>query len=570
MNHDVFKKRMGVIIGIIVFVMVVFAIKLFYLQIIHGHAYQKMADRQYVTPTSGLFDRGTVYFTDKEGNHVSAATLKSGFKIAVNPETVGAAEDLWKKIGVLIGADHDTFIAQVSKKSDPYEEIATQVPDDIASQVTAMKIPGVSVYRMNWRFYPAGDLAAQTIGFMGYKGDTFAGRYGIERSYDATLARTDQRLYMNFFAEVFSDMRKFLQNNPDDEGDVVTTLEPSVQKNLEEVLHGVIDTWHSDRAGGIIMDPKTGAIYAMALDNGFDLNQSRKVTDVSQFNNPLVENVFEMGSIVKPVNMAIAIDQGAVTPDTTYFDQGFVKVGDRTIYNFDKKGRGLSTMQTVLNQSLNTGMVFVMQHMNKSAFKTQWESFGFGQKTGIDLPAEGSGLISNLDTNRDVEYANASFGQGIAMTPVEMIRAFSVLANGGHLVTPHVGDAVEYPSGLIQKIDWPVGTESLIKPETAKTITDMLVTVFDNYAQGKIKLDHYTIAAKTGTAQIANHATGGYYTDRNLHTFAAYFPAHNPKFIVFLFNEYPKGAKFSSQTLLPPFVDMAKFLINYYDVPPDR
>lgn len=317
------------------------------------------------------------------------------------------------------------------------------------------------------------------------------------------------------------------------------------------------------------MDPKTGAILAMALDNEFNSNQTRSVTDVTQFSNPLVENVFEMGSIMKPVIMGIAIDQGAVTPTTTYFDQGFVKVGDRTIYNFDKRGRGLANMQTVLNQSLNTGMVYVMQHMTKSAFKNQWLSFGFSQKTGVDLPAEGAGLTSNLNTNRDVEFANVSFGQGVAITPLEMIRAHAVLANGGRLVTPHVVSAIEYPSGLTKQLDWPV-TGQLIKPETQATITKMLITVFDNYNGGKIKFDHYSVAAKTGTAQIAKPG-GGYYGDRNLHTFMAYFPATNPRFIVFFYNQYPKnGAQFSSETLLPPFTELAKFLFSYYDVPPDR
>jgi cell division protein FtsI/penicillin-binding protein 2 len=384
------------------------------------------------------------------------------------------------------------------------------------------------------------------------------------------LARTDQRLYVNFFAEVFSDLTKLVKSDEELEGDLVTTLEPSVQQNLETVVKGIKEKWNSDRAGGIVMDPYTGEILAMANDNGFDLNQTRLVTDISQFSNPLVESVFEMGSIMKPVIMAIALDQGAVTPDTTYFDQGFVKVGNRTIYNFDKRGRGQATMQTVLNQSLNTGMVFTMQHMNKAAFKTQWMDFGFGQKTGIDLPAEATGLVSNLNTNRDVEFANVSFGQGVALSPVEMIRALAVLANGGHLVTPHVASEIQYPSGLSKKLDYPA-TGQLIKPETQATITKMLTTVFDNYDGGKIKLEHYSIAAKTGTAQIANHATGGYYADRNLHTFMAYFPAQHPKFIVFLYNQYPKnGARFSSETLLPPFTDLSKFLINYYDVPPDR
>ncbi len=566
-----FKRRIWLVIVGTIFVVLLIIGKLFYLQIIHGGTYELLADHQYVTQLSSLFDRGTIYFSDKDNNLVSAATLKSGFKIALDPTQIVDAEAVFKVIGPILNLDHDRFIAQSTKKNDTYEEIATNVDPDAASSISAMKIKGVSIYRMNWRFYPGNTLAAHVIGFMGYKGNDFAGRYGIESSYNDVLSRVSQDLYVNFFAEIFSDVGKLVQKKTETEGDVVTTIEPSVQQNLETMLKGVQTQWSSDRVGGIVMDPNTGAILAIGMDNSFDLNDTKNVNDVSQFNNPLVSDDFEMGSIMKPIVMSIALDQGAVTPTTTYTDYGFVKVANRTIYNFDKKGRGSNvTMQEVLNQSLNTGMVYVMQHMNKSAFRDQWKSFGFGEKTGVDVPAESTGLISNINTNYDVNFANISFGQGVAVTPIEMIRALSVLANGGHLVTPHIASQIQYADGTSKNLDWPV-TGQLIKPETDSTITNMLVSVFDHYDQGTVKMEHYSIAAKTGTAQIPDPKTAGYYPDRNVHTFMAYFPATHPKFIVFFYNYYPKnGAKYSSDTLLPPFVNFAKFLINYYDVPPDR
>lgn len=564
------QKRLYLVSGIVVFVVLIFIAKLFYLQIIHGKQYEQLADRQYVTTTSSLFTRGSIYFTTKDGKNVSAATLKSGFKIAVNTNTMGDPAMVYEKIGGLLELERESFMKKVAGKKDPYVEIAVNVPESVAAQITPMKLPGVTAYRMNWRLYPAGDLAAQVIGFMGFKGDDFIGRYGIERSYEEVLARTGTNLYVNFFAEIFTDITKLVKNAEEVEGDIVTTLEPTVQKNLEQMVEKVKEKWGSDRVGAIVMDPKTGAIIAMGLTDTFDANQTRMVKDVSLFNNPLVESVFEMGSIMKPLIMAIALDQKVVTPTTMYTDQGFVKVGDRTIYNFDKKGRGRVSLQEVLNQSLNTGMVFVMQQMKKDAFKKQWEQFGFSGKTGIDLPGEVSGIVSNLNTNRDVEFANISFGQGTAVTPIAMIRAQAVLANGGYLVTPHVVKQIDYPSGLAKKISYPLGKQ-VISSETSATVTQMLIEVFDSYNQGKIKFDHYTVAAKTGTAQIANRQEGGYYTDRNLHTFMAYLPATDPQFIVFLYNYYPKnGARFSSDTLLSPFVEFAKFLISYYDIPPDR
>lgn len=569
MNKDLFSKRIYVPVIFIVLVVIICIGKLFYLQVIYGNSYQEEADRQYISVTNRAFDRGTIYFTQRDKSLVSAATLKSGFKVIANGKLINDPKNTAEQIGAQLDVPADTLIPQLSKKNSSYIELHTKLSKDSGAALASMKVPGITVAAHNWRFYPADDLASHAVGFMAFKGDDYTGRYGLERTYNDVLSRSDQRLYVNFFAEVFSDISQLLTNPEEKEGDIITTIEPTVQKNLENILIASQEKWNSDRTGGIIMNPKTGALYAMALDNKFNVNETRTVTDVSQFNNPLVESVFEMGSIMKPVIMAIALDQGAVTPKTTYFDQGFVKVDDRTIYNFDKRGRGQATMQTVLDQSLNTGMVFAMQRMNKSAFKDQWLSFGFGKKTGIDLPAEGTGLVSNINTNRDVEFANISFGQGAAVTPIAMTRALAVLANGGHLVTPHLVSEIEYPSGFKKKIEWPI-TQQLIKPETQSTITDMMIHVFDSYNEGKLKLEHYSIAAKTGTAQISNPA-GGYYTDRNLHTFMAYFPAKNPEFIVFLYNQYPKnGARFSSETLLPPFVDLAKFLINYYNVPPDR
>lgn len=569
MQDDLFRKRLWVGITGITIMVVLFAVRLFYLQILKSDYYSEEADKQYTTSASQLFDRGTIFFSDKNEDVISAASVKSGFKVALNTKIAKDPQKLYELLGAFVDLDQSTFIKIASKKDAQYVELVTKLDEDRAKKISEQKIPGVTVSRNNWRFYPAETLASQTIGFMGYRGDDFVGRYGIERYYDKVLSRTDKRLYVNFFAEIFSDIHTLINNSEELEGDVVTHLEPLVQQNLEDLLNASQEKWASDRVGGIVMDPQTGRILAMGFDRGFNSNETRTVTDVSVFNNPLVESNFEMGSIMKPVIMAIALDEKAVTPTTTYFDQGFVKVADRTIYNFDKKGRGLVDMKTVLEQSLNTGMVFTMQKMKKEDFKKHWLSFGFGQKTGIDLPGEGSGLISNINTNRDVEYANISFGQGVAITPVMMTRALAVLANGGKLVTPHVAKKIEYPSGFSRTLSWPT-VEGVITPETSQQITDMMVGVFDSYNGGKTKLEHYAIAAKTGTAQIAN-PSGGYYTDRNLHTFVGYFPAKNPQFIIFLYNQYPKnGARFSSETLIPPFTDLAKFLINYYDIPPDR
>ena len=317
------------------------------------------------------------------------------------------------------------------------------------------------------------------------------------------------------------------------------------------------------------MNPADGSIYAMSAKPDFDPNNFSQVTNVSVFSNPLVEHVFEFGSVVKPLVMAAALNQGVVTPETTYDDKGEVTVDNHKIYNFDKRGRGPdTTMQTVLNDSLNTGMVFVEQRLGKVNLRNYLLAYGIGQKTGIDLPNETSGLISNILTSpREIEYANAAFGQGIALTPIELIRALGSLANNGNLVVPHVVKEIKYDDGTDKVMTYPT-TPTKIPPAIAKEITGMMVTVMD--VGLKSGLAHFSVAVKTGTAQIADPASGGYYANEFTHSFIGFFPAYNPKFIIFLYAVNPKGVEYSATTWTQPFLSITNFLLNYYNVPPDR
>ena len=231
-------------------------------------------------------------------------------------------------------------------------------------------------------------------------------------------------------------------------------------------------------------------------------------------------------------------------------------------------------MQDVLTQSLNTGMVFVYQHLGKQKMLDYMMSYGIKNKTGIDLPNETSGLVSNLTANlnnsKNIEYANAAFGQGIALTPMETIRALASLSNGGNLVVPHVVSAINYNDGTTKQITYPTSRVK-ISEQTAEEITGMMVTVMDkSFDKDSPGIEHYSIAVKTGTAQVANPAGGGYYADRHTHSFIGFFPAYDPKFIIFLYAINPKGVPYASETWANPFLDITKFLLNYYEIPPDR
>ncbi|NCU28182.1 MAG: penicillin-binding protein 2 [Candidatus Moranbacteria bacterium] len=568
MKPQSFQTRIRIVAICVFLVAVILLLRLFSLQVINKNTYADKADRQYITPSGNVFNRGDIFFSKKDGTLVSAATVTTGFKVAINPKQIDNPESVYDQLTPFLKIDKATFVSKASRKDDPYEEIAVGLTKEQVGEIEKLKIKGLSIYKQNWRNYPSLNLGAHTIGFLAYKGDDLVGQYGLERYYNSVLSKPKNESYVNFFAEVFSNIKDTFSDTV--KGDIVTTIEPVVEYTLQSELENVLQKWNADQAGGIIINPMSGEIYAAVGLPDFDLNNFKEVKSVGVYRNPLVENVFEFGSVIKPLVMAGALDAGVVTPKTEYYDAGNVTIDKKVINNFDKKGRGTVTMQDVLNQSLNTGMVFAEQRLGHEKFRNYMKSYGIGEKTGIDLPNETSGLIRNLESPRNIEYANASFGQGIALTPVEAVRAFSILANGGNMITPHFVKEIKYENGLSKKIDYPYTKSNILGREATDTITEMLIKVYESYDSGKHKNPNYSIATKTGTAQVAKETGGGYYEDKHMHSFFGYFPARDPQFLVFLFVKDPKGVKYASQTLIPPFDNITKFLINYYNLPPDR
>ena len=565
-----FVFRMRVVFVAIVLVGFVLIANLFYIQITNGTRFRAQADGQYVVSTYNSFERGSIFFEERDGNRLTAAGQKSGYKLSVNPkEFSGDREELYEKINSIVPFDREEFFSALDNKQRTYIEVLNHISKDDGLAIKDVVGKHAQLHTEKWRVYPLKGSAAHTLGFLGYKGDEYGGRYGLERQYEDTLRREDIDVYTNFFARTFHNVKKLVDPEKVPEGDIITTIDPQIQLYFENQLKGVQEKWNSQSVGGIIMHPKTGAIYAMGAFPNFDNNDFSNES-INVFKNPLVENVHEMGSIMKPLIVAMAIDSQSIDVDTMeYYDTGSVEVGISTIKNFDGKGRGWVDTQDILDQSLNTGMTYIASKIPKATFRDYFEKYGLTSRTGIDLPNEANSISSNLKSNRDIEFANMSFGQGIAITPINMVRAISALANGGKIVQPHVVKKIEYTNGFSKTFDYSQKGTQVISKESSGEISRMLVNVFDAYSDGRIKFDDYRVAAKTGTAQIPNPA-GGYYGDRNLHSFFGYFPAYEPEFLVFLYTVHPKGVKYASQTLIEPFKETSKYLINYYNLPPDR
>ncbi len=570
-HSDQHTKRLMWVGFFIIFIALLLGVKLFSLQIVRGDDFSSLADRSYVQ-SSSQFERGTIFLTSKDGTYIAGATVVRGYLLAVDPTKIVDAEAAFAALEPhLATTKKEDFIRRATKENDPYEEIERRIPRERADTIKALSVPGVNLYEDTWRYYPGEGLLSSVLGFVAYKEDTLEGQYGLERQYNDILSRGKEEKKINNFAEIFSHLGTTFFSKDTERGDVVTTIETRVQQYLEQTLESTLDTWNADSGFGIIINPQTGEIYAMTSSPSYNNNEFGKVEDISLYRNPLVENIYEFGSVIKPLVVAGALDKGAVTADTPFYDPGFVQVEDATIKNFDEKGRGQVTVRDILAESLNTGMVFIMEQMGRDSLRDYLLSFGIGERTGIDLPSEVKGMVANLESPRKLEYATASFGQGISMSPIALARALSILGNGGYLIQPHIVKKIQYENSGDKDIVYPkTEQKQVISDDTSHEITRILVSIVDDtLGEGSFAQAGYTVAAKTGTAQIP-HPSGGYYEDRNRHSFFGYFPAYDPEFLVLFSINHPKGVKYASQTLSDPFFDITDFIIRYYNLPPDR
>ncbi|MEK7203782.1 MAG: penicillin-binding protein 2 [Patescibacteria group bacterium] len=416
--------------------------------------------------------------------------------------------------------------------------------------------PSSASFDLYSRFYPEGSLASSVVGFLGFQEKARIGQYGLEEHYEPWLS--GQVGFKNFLDKVG------FGSNSKHGSSLISTIDKNIQFFVETKIKDLVERWQASGGSVIIQNPKTGAILAMANYPNFNPNKYFEYS-FEKFINSNIQSSFEPGSSFKTITMAAALDTNVITPETRYLDSGEVKIQSATIRNYDLKNHGYQTMTNVLEKSINTGAIFAMRQVGKEKFLEYIERFKFGKKTDIDLAGEVSGDIKNLYTKREINFATASFGQGVAVTPLQLIDAYSAIANGGKLMRPYV----------VEKIIKPDGRSILIRPEvmgepistdTAKALTSMLISAIENGSIKKAIVPGYKIAAKTGTAQEAKSEGG--YSDFFIHNLVGFGPASDPRFTILVKLDRPRGVETAAVSLADTFGDIARFLINYYGIPP--
>lgn len=570
------NSRIYFLVLVIILVGFTLIFRLFSLQITNHTFYKELAFNQHQTHQILFPERGEIFIKDRFYDQDSSSSEL--FPLALNkewamvyaiPKKIEDVQETTELLAPLLEIDKQKLEQILSKKNDPYEPLKHRVPNEIAEQIESLDIQGIELTSEIWRYYPADDLASHVLGFVGFSGDQKQGQYGIEGSYEKELSGETGFVEgeKDNQGRLIAVAKRYLRPAQDG-GDLILTLDPNIQFFIEKRLKQVVERYHAEGGTIIVLNPKTGAIKGLANQPSFNPNKYSEVEDINVFLNPATHNVFEPGSIFKPFTIATALDKKILTPQTTYEDKGYVTIGEHVIHNSDPKPQGAQTVTQILQKSLNTGTVFVQQLIPKKTFKKYLEKFGFSRKTGIDLKGEAVGNISNLNSNRDIEFATASFGQGIAVTPMELVTAMGAIANQGRMVTPYLVEKIIYDNGK-EKIIQPKIKEQVISSETAEQLVKMMVTVVDDGSGSNAKLPGYFIAAKTGTAQVPHSDRPGY-SEKTIHSFGGFFPAFDPQFLVLVKLNNPQGVRFAAVSVASTFKEIAEYLLNYYEIPPSR
>lgn len=566
----VFERRIRAVLLFFLVACAALLGRLFVMQIAHHDQYVDIAIKQHGTTKELFSERGTIFAVDKGGVEVPLAINKAYKVLVASPKKIEHPEETAALLASAFSLNEADVLARLSKTGDPYEIITRRVEPKAAEEFLHRGIEGISFEDEMRRIYPNGIMAAHLLGFVSGAGGEEGGQYGVERSYESELSGATGLLSgMKDASGFLLALGRRVIHPPKNGSSVTLTIDYSIQRKVEGVLAAAVEKWGASSGLVIVLEPKTGRILAQASRPAFNPNVFSAEKDFSVFLNPAAEFSYEFGSVMKPITMAAALEEKRVTPDATYYDTGEARIGSFTIRNFDGNAYQTQTMTQALEKSLNTGLVYVARLLGKAKQEEYFRRFGFGEKTGIDVPGEVAGDLSNLKHGRDSDFATASFGQGIAVTPIQLAAATAAIANKGILMKPYIAERIRDDSGN-ETVRMPETVRFVISPETAETLTKMLVSVVKNGYEDRAGIKGYLVAGKTGTAQIPRRDGKGYLKDAATHTFVGYAPAFDPRFLILLQLNEPKGNRFAANTLTPVFHDLAEFILHYYEVPPDE
>lgn len=554
--------RIWIIFSILVLGYASLVVRLFYWQVIRSPSLRLAAASQYNLTFTLPSQRGSIIASDGK----SLVLNQSAYLVFAEPKKINSISAFSDSVASVLGKESKDLRALLGDSGRVWVPIGHKVESSRVDQLKILKLNGLGYEKEPKRYYPESSMAAHLVGFVGSdENGKDTGYFGLEGFYNRELAGKDGGLAIE------KDVRgapilvgETHRVEPEDGRSLVLWLDRTVQRVVERRLSEGVAKYGAKEGSIVVMDPKTGGILAMASIPSYDpLNFGEYPREV--YKNPIVASTYEPGSTFKVLVMGEAIDRGIVTPTTMADEPGPIQVGEYFIRTWDDQYRGKISMTDVLVHSSNVGMVYVEKKLGREGMLKALHKFGFGESTGVDLQEEVAADLRTDSEWKEIDLATASFGQGIAVTPIQMVRAVAAIANGGTLVVPRVVKEIRDVTGKTITMK-PGKTRTVLTPSSARILTEMMIAAVDRGEAKWAKPKGYRIAGKTGTAQIP--VAGHYDATKTIASFVGFAPADDPKFIMLITIGEPSSSPWGSETAAPLFFTIAKDLFSYYGIPP--
>ncbi|HXF97315.1 MAG TPA: penicillin-binding protein 2 [Gaiellaceae bacterium] len=524
-----------------------------WLQAVHGDAYAAMALRQHRETVAVPAQRGTIF--DRNGEPLAIG--RQAITVYANPRQVRRARDLTLAAAEHLDADPNLLYPLLRDRSRGFVYVARKADPEEAERLRELGFAGVGFYPEEKRVYPQGRVAAQVLGYAGVDNK---GLEGLERSLEEVLAGRPGR--RTIVKDPLGRALDVVETRPESPGkNVRLTLDHQIQANAEEVLAETVRRFGARAATAIVMDPHTGAVLAMAVAPGFNANRF-PVTRADRRRNRAVTDTYEPGSTFKLVTVAAALEEGVVTPRTSFLLPPTIRVADRVIREAHARGTERMSVREIVEYSSNVGTITIAKRLGEGRLAYWIDRFGFGRGTGIDFPGESPGFVLPLDQWSGSTIGTVPIGHGIAVTPIQMARAYAAIANGGVLVRPRLVERVDgrpLPAARGRRV---------VSRAVARKVLDMLRGVVLEGTGTEAAIPGYTVAGKTGTAAKIE-PSGRYSHTRYVASFVGLVPATKPRLVIMVMVDEPHGSIYGGVVAAPAFRQIARFNLQYLEVPPD-
>ena len=548
------ERRIGLLFGAFVVLLVIAGVRVMWLATVKGPSLAGAAASQQVSSTELPARRGTI--TDRRG--VELAVSEPADDVSVTPYLVKDPGATARRLAPLLGVDADELLRKLTRRDTGFVYLKRALAPEKAAQVRRLKLPGVALTPGYQRFYPQEFLASQVLGMVGTDGD---GLSGLEyaRNTDLHGASGERRSVRDALGEPIKvrDTRR-----ADGGSRLELTIDSTIQDEVERVLAGVGETYRPKGATAIVMNPRNGELLAVA--NWPRVNANRPLS-APEFANEdrAVGYTYEPGSTFKSFTVAGALQEGKVTPKTAFSLAPTIQVADRVIGESHPRGAVTLTTSQILAYSSNVGAITIGQELGKVDFDKWVRAFGFGTKTGVDLPGEERGIVLPVSKYSGSSMGNMPIGQGIAVTPMQMVRAYAAIANGGVLREPRIVRRIDGARAQVSK------GRRVISVRTARSLRVMLKGAFaPGGTASEVSIPGYALAGKTGTANKIDPATGEYSKSRYMASFMGFAPAINPKLLIGVIVDEPQGNIYGGVVAAPAFGKIASFALSYLKIPP--